>query len=267
MFFTLILIVALVGIVVGFVLSKKGDGRGSAIMTVAAILGMTVGMAHFFFRGKNPVDEHPIKVQEWHFASIAAQRMGVYLVEQQAATKALVVMPFELRTSNERRKAMMDGLGKALGEKITVVKIVDPPMPPAVKTAYESRMNPDMEQQEIPDFTLWFTAAYFDRLLQENPGDYTLVISLAGLPEDAANMRCIREKRGLKFATTFSPLFKLHPLMKDGHLIADVQQHPSPNPEAEPPDDEALIPSFDRRYLLITPANMAELKQKYPDLF
>lgn len=265
MLLTIILIIALIGIIAGFVMSKKGDGRGSVIMTVAALLGMTVGLAHFFLRGAT-VDEHPVKVQEAWFASIAAERLGMSVAEQMPGAKVLIIMPFEFRTPEPRRKAMLAGIGRALKDKMVIAEVVNPPLPPAVRAAYESELNPDLEQQEVPDIAEWFTAAYFDMLLAKYPGDYTVVISLAGLPEDAQAMRCLKDPKGVKFATVFGSLYKLHPIMTAGRFIADVQHRRVPNPQAEPPDED-IVTSFERRFLLITPKNMAELKQKYPDLF
>jgi len=251
----------------GLVLSRRGDPRGTPIAVIAAILCVTVGALRVLWP---PTDEvqHPVKVKEAHFAAIAVERLGMHLAEHHAGADAIVILPFEWRTSESHRTAMKEAITRGLAGHINVVATIDPPLPLSVRAAYESRYNSaDQEQVEIPDYSTWFTAAYFDGLVADayakaSASNSTIIISLAGLPEDSAKMKLLRGHRRPKFAAVFGPVYALQPLIARGDILAATDHHPAPNHEALPPN-EAIAAAFNRRYLLITPENLAELREKY----
>jgi hypothetical protein len=267
MFITILL--AAGGMVAGQMMTRRGNPRGSAVTMVAALVGLTVAFARLLTGGGGAAD-HPVKVKEIIYAAIAAERLGLHLAEHHAGARAVVILPFELRTSEEHRAAMAQGLLKGLGDKVSVVRTIDPALPPAVKRALLSRYrSATMEQEDVPDFATWFDAAFLDQLLAESTAAVeppTLIISLAGLPEDVVRLRALRTAAKPKLATISAPVHALHSLIARGDILAVVETHPSPNHEALPPRED-VVTAFDRRFLLITPANLGEMKARYGGLF
>lgn len=251
----------------GLVLSRKGHPRGGSITVIAAIVCVTLGASRLLWP-PDARDDHPVKVKEAHFAAIAVERLAMHLAQHHAGAQAIIILPFEWRTSEAHRQAMSAALKRGLSDQIQVLATIDPPLPQAVKKAYESRYNSaDMEQVEIPDFASWFTASYFDGLVEAElskaaTDKATIIVSLAGLPEDSTRLRILRGSVRPKLAAVFGPVYALKNLIARGDIIAATDHHPAPNHEAQPPEEE-IATAFDRRYLLITPENLAEMQQKH----
>jgi len=113
------------------------------------------------------------------------------------------------------------------------------------------------------------TAAAFDGLLASNP-DCDLVLSLVGLPYDAAAMKYWQKaearQRVPRLALVNAHIYELKSKIKAGLISVVLQNKPEVYDwQAAIPEDEVTI--FSNRFIFITPENVDELAAKYHDLF
>lgn len=251
--------------IVGVVLSRQGKPIGQPLAGLGAGVGLLVVILMQF-----GVFDHVVKNETMFQADSdnASKRLGRYLAEKYPDARIVIIKPYDLINKKEVRDGMISGITEELEGKMTVVNVVDPPLPQLVRTEYEKRMARNGEEANVPDLNDWFTAAMFDEVLATHAVDCDIVVSLAGLPEDSRNLkfwqRPDRPKLALGFSMTRVPFRRF----VSGDIVAAVSYRlKTPLPADLPETDDEVVKEFNYRYYLITPDNAAKIRTKQPRLF
>lgn len=261
----LVIVLAVLGMIAGAILSRRGDRRGNVVAIVAAAVGVVAALGHGLGLFSEPP---PVHQRERAYEHIAGQRVGVYVAEQKPGARVVVIAPFEHYVYERRRQALLVGLTEGLGDAVTVTATVEPPLPPDVRAAYEAYGEGEGEgDEEFPPIDAWFTVDYFDNLLAEHAGDADVVISLAGLPTGAAKLAFWDRADRPVIVSVFGPSPVLGDRIASGDVLAAVKDRLSATYTGEMPEDFDLVAAFNRRFVMVTAENLAEVREQSPRLF
>lgn len=258
----LVIVLAVLGMVAGAILSRRGDPRGNAVAVLAAVVGMTAALGYSLGLFSDPP---PVHERERNYEHIAGERVGLYVAEQKPDARVVVIAPFEHYTYEPRRQALLAGLTEGLGEQVTVIETVEPPLPPDVRAAYEAYGEGEGDEQ-FPPIDAWFTVDSFDALLAEHAGDADVIISLAGLPTGAEKLAFWDRADRPALVTVFGPSLLLAHRIASGDILAAVKDRLSARHSLETPSDD-VVTAFNRRFVLVTADNLDEVRQESPRLF
>ena len=116
----------------------------------------------------------------------------------------------------------------------------------------------------------YMNAKYFNQLFDENKDAqlFILTISLPFDPGQASRIKLWGIKNGQKLVLINADVHYLYNEIKNGVVAAAIVMRPDLKQadfEKNAPYD--LKKAFDARYVLVTPANLAEVAKKYPTLF
>lgn len=206
---------------------------------------------------------------------IAARGLAGEVVRSQASgTKVLVLSnPFTQRPEvakaiDEMEKAGMAGLIDGLKGKLPLEAVAFPELKP------EAVQNPAAVLTGIETTTpLSFLIApdAFDKAIQQHP-DCNLVISLIGLPGDLATCGAWKASSPVKFALLL-PDFRsitdsatIVQAVKSGKLVAFVLPKPG-SPDNNVPANADWQSEFDRRFVLVSAANVEQVLHGAKNLF
>lgn len=195
---------------------------------------------------------------ELKYAKAASIVMGRNLAEMYPGSRALVVVN-KGWDKNQRFKNLIDGLKEGVGDKLEIVNIDYPKIPPPPKT------DPN-EPDEMFMMEEMMKAEHFDKLFEKNR-DCNLIISMIGLPYDVGEMQLwsMPKETRPQMALLFADVHNLKNAIRAGYIIALSYKPGVKFSEEDAPDDPQK--AFDKRYIIITPKNVMELDEKYPGFF
>jgi hypothetical protein len=263
-FILLVVAVAAVGgMILGLIRSRKGAASGSAIAGVCMIVGLAAALA-WAMRDRD--DLAAVVVQkERTYQQVSAQKLGAHIAETYPDARVAVILPFELIHEDADRAAIVTGVLEGLGENASNVMRIDGRLPDDVRRAALEAVRLG-ESSRMPQRNEWYTPAYFDELVEPAMGKCDVLISLIGLPEDAAAPQFWRRPDRPKLAVWYGPVRRLRAPIAAGDVAAAVARRPDAIDDGEPAPDD-LDAAFDRRFLLVTPQNVAQVAQQYPSFF
>lgn len=272
----LLLIGAGIGAVLGVRASKKGEGAGQIVAIGCAAFALLVVIASL--AGSERYTPKIVKSMG-SYGYAGGVVLGRHLAQTHAGSRVLILTEpvFDGEAPHDIQRAMVEGLEDGLGSAVEVVGIVavDPPQA-YVERARQSWARDGLDPPEgqttnsIPslmrDHQRWYDVRYFAELLAEHTGTYDLLISTVGLPRGFAGSALSRHASLPEFALMNAPGQPLKELIEIGAVDVAVAEKPTANPwevlQNAPADVEE---AFDKRYILVTKANLAEVAAAYPE--
>ncbi len=262
-----IMVIAAAGMIFGLVQERRGATWGRPLTIACAVIALLMAVGAMVGGGGGGVDVDKIRKREAAYQKIAAQRMGQYLAENFSGMTALVVKPIEFGEPSDAMKAQLEGLEEGLGNQVEIAEIVSPEIPEEFRQMME-QSGADMQGAPIPpmaDMSM-LQADSFNAAVDDMLDDVDLVISLVGSPMDMENLSLWQGSDPPKLAVYgFPQMPGIKEAIEGGYIVAFVTNRPDPDPEANKEMPKGLE-DFENRYILITPENVRQLTEDYPNL-
>ncbi len=253
----IVMILALIGMIVCAKKQRTNPNAQSlavALLIIVVICGIAILYKSGMFGGDSTIENYQA------YEQVKAKVLGEAIAKQFPAQKILVIETPNYE-KNKRTQAILDSLKEGLGSCQMIVKV------PQIQKPKSAGDNPeDIDMLPMEEL---IKAKDFDQLINANKG-VACVVTTFGFPMDIKNMRTLRNAMKPtgkpKFAMLTGDISRAQSLIKSGAVVAVVTYKPGIefNDEAPPSDTKE---AFDKRYILITPKNMAELAKKYKKLF
>lgn len=235
---------------------------------LAFVLLVGAGLGAWIFFKPNP---HGNAMQ---VRAIATRGLAEHLVLVYAGKQALVVSnPFSGQPGAPRHivqaeEAGVRGLRDGFAGKVSIAAVVFPELKP------EALVNPRAllgETDTTTPLSYLVSTDAFDQLARQHPG-CELIVSLIGLPVELNRCESWTAPSGPKFALLLPDLriigdtAAVEAALKSGRLAGFVLRKPgAPGDDSAPSKD--FRTEFERRFVLVTPANLEQVRQVHPALF
>ncbi len=237
---------------------RTGTPRAKAVTVVCAMTAIVVAVAHAAWRDTPSAMRAQLERMELAYTGVSTQMLGHHLAAEHPGAKVMVIYPMAHLRDPGRFEALMTGLERGLGEQAAILVRHDPELPKAYHVADFAR---DKEAFEEIDVNSWFNAAYFDRMIEAHGKNCDVVISLAGLPDDYANMRFWNKPGRPRMALAYYGAPGLRHAVREGFIDAAVVMRQEPVFDGRmPPED--LDEAFSRRYHLMTQSWLEERRDR-----
>ena len=245
--FGLIMIGAFIGLII---VAKKQKTQHNAQMAAVIFAGVVLvcGVAisvHNLFYDKNAKYEGI----ENGYAESTAYIMGEELAKRFPGAKLLVIVEPDYQ-NNKTMLGMVNALKKGLGSKMTKVDVE----PLKVKIP--------------PTYTLLsvMKAKDFNSIIKAKKP--SIVLTLVGLPNDFQKLDIWKmyedePEKAPKLAVINGSISDLYPVIKEGVVVAAVRYKPDVFVDENDVCPADYKKAFDKRYLMITPKNVDQIKKKY----
>jgi hypothetical protein len=236
-----------------------------ALAFVIVVLGV---VAARWFLQPNP-QRNALRARE-----LATHGLAAYVAGVQPGARLLVFSnPFTKRSDAAARIVEMEEAGlRGLRNGIANGGSIGAVVFPEIKA--EARNNAramDIHPESTTPLSFLIAPEAFDKLIQQH-SDCTVAVSLIGLPSELEQCESWTKAGGVKFVLLLPDMRLLgggvavKQAMAAGKLLGLVLNKPeAPNDENPPtgtPQEE-----FDKRFLLVTPENLADMMRRYPHLF
>ena len=243
----------IVGVIMGvafigmIVCAKKQNAISAAKPAALGLLVVVIICAIMLLSGGKSADEDVITA-EVQYAASTTYTLGKHLSHTMPGAKVLVVTS-TIRKDNEFQQAKIKALKEGLSPATTDV-------------VFEALAGNNHEG---------VTAADMNKLFAKHK-DCDLIITLIGLPFDMEKMKIWNQflkdkKKTPKLAIISEDIFALGAFIQSGLIVGAVVLNPKYRPIENPPVPANYDEAFKKRYLLITPKNVAAMSKKYPKLF
>lgn len=233
-----------------------------------------VGAAVWFFTKPNPVGT-TLRIREIAARGLAEELVRAELVPSQpSGTRVLVLSnPFTQRANiaksiSDMEQAALTGVWEVLGGGISGGAVAFPELKP------EAQQNPAALLTGIETTTpvsFLVTPDAFDKVIKQH-ADCVVVVSLIGLPGELEACEAWKPASPVKFALLL-PDFRsitdsatVVQAVKSGKLVAFVLAKPGA-PDNNVPASGDWKEEFERRFQLVTAANVEQVLQSMPNLF
>jgi len=255
----------------GLAKQKAGIAWGRPVATVAAIVAVAAALWQLL-GGGTPSGEDVARIER-AYQRIGAQKLGIYLAGRFPNARVLIVTEPKSDAAPDvpdSNSSLLQGLREGLEGKVTIVGEVAPEMPEGLSDTFRGETGmppgePGMEEM-LPPTEFWFTAAVFDKLVEEHKDRCDLVVSTIGLPMDLRGMKFWRMRTAPKLALANASVYELRAAIKSDRVSAAVTYNPTAAFElVMPPSD--LDEAFSKRFLLVTAENVDEIAETYAELF
>ena len=246
---TWVILVTVAAAVAAAISAKTGSPRArmvTVVLTVGALL--SVG-AHLLLHDEQAAFRQRMMKRELAYTQISTRVLGEHLAQRYPGTKALVIYPFRYVRDNDRFNALLQGLEEGLGDAVETVHH-DPWVPEVYRVDDPARQKEAYEN--LPVHT-WYTADYFDKIIEQHGQGCRIVISLTGLPEDQQRMRLWQRPDRPAMVLGWFSVPNLREMVDEGRIDAAVTVRTKPAHQTQqdmPPDD--LQTAFDQRYELLS---------------
>ena len=247
------IIVMIVAGIVAFVAmnkQKQGAAWGQPVAIICAIIAIVAALWSTVsnLSGSGAKKAH----REVEFQKIQTRKLGQYIAQNHAGAKVIIINdPFNDGT---RPNPMLEGLKDGLGSAVTIVAEVAPAVP-----KMENAEGPEGEMMEPME--TWYTARAMDDILKGANADYDMVITCIGLPAGG-----LARLKGKKVAIAGGSVYEYGPAIQGKMIVAAVTYKPDAEYDDKPVPSN-MEEAFNKRYLLVTPENLAEVATKYGELF
>ncbi|MBR4675519.1 MAG: hypothetical protein IKP00_13735 [Victivallales bacterium] len=250
-----ILALAAIGAIVGWSNSKKGVAWGQPVTILCAIIAIAIGgylsWSNSFGGGQNK----SAQAREIEYQKVMTRQLGNYLKEKFSGKKAIIIKdPYTKEDSPS-----LVGLNEGLDGAITIVDTIYPE-PPKPKGG-----DPDMEMMDPME--TWYTKKVLEEMMKGKDAD--IIITTIGLPMGVGcagkefNANCLK---GKKVVFAGGSIYEHGRGFATGCIAAAVTYKPNAEYDEKPvPKDQQA--AFDKRFLLVTSDNFAEVSKTHPDIF
>lgn len=262
-----IMLIAAAGMIFGLSKQKAGAAWGKPLAVVCAIVALLCALGNIFTSGGPDVAQ--VRDREMAYQKIGAQKLGLFLAEKYSGAKAIIIVEPTLSAGAVKPSAVLDGLKAGFGTSITIVEEISPDIPESARNAFSEEMPMDEGGEGgemLPPLEFWFTAKIFDEMVKKNTDKCDLIVTTIGLPMDLGAMKFWTMKKRPNLALASGSVYELKKAIAGEAIVAAVTYNPKAvYDEKNPPAD--LDAAFDKRYLLVTPENIASVAGQYGDLF
>ncbi len=251
-----IMILAAIGLLIGWSQSKKGAEWGQPMTIVCALIAIVAAFWGVIrqLRGSDSMEAID---REKAFQQFQTEKLGRYIAENYAGKKVVII--YAPRITIEKNNAYL-GLIRGLGDSVNWEK-VQVPLPPG--TTDDTYIDP---------IEYWFDCKKFDETVAAFD-NVDLYVSLVGMPLKAkcdknGKFSAPSKAANSKFvvASGTARISQIVPYIQNKGIIATVTYKPDGIFD-ESPCPKKMEDAFDKRYLLVTPDNLKELMGKYEELF
>ena len=277
-----VMVVAAVVMIWGLTKQKAGAEWGKPVATLAAIVALVCALAQIF-SGQGPSQKSVMSAQ-LKYLSTSTEVLGQHLAEKYAGKKVLIIVPPTSKFAQENNSALIDGLKKGMGDKLTIVAEVAPEVPKNMPGMMPPPMMPppvagkDGKPGEVPpqptaeDMLLmgpiefWLTPERFDAMLRPYMAKVDIVITTIGLPMEVAKLQFWNASPRPTMVIATGSIFELKKAIEGKAVVAAVTYNPKAVYDNKMPPAK-LQEAFDKRFVLVTSENVGEVSKKFPELF
>ena len=254
MFNIVVLVIMGVAFVGMIVCAKKQNDFPAAKSAAIGLLVVVVACAIAFLLHGGSAGQNDAVQAEMKCVASSSYVLAKHLSKTMPGAKVLVVTD-KIDEKNAFQQAKIKALKEALSPAITDVVFDVPP----VKASPAGITISDV-----------MVAADMDKLFAKHK-DRNLIITLIGLPADMKNMKIwnqfLRDKKKTpKLAIIPGDVYSLGAFIQSGLIVGAVVSNPDYHYVDDAPVPKTYEEAF-KRYLLITPQNVLNIRKKYPKMF
>jgi hypothetical protein len=267
-----IIVVAVIGMVVGLSKQKAGIEWGKPVAIVCIVVALVVALwSSVRTLGGN--NNAGVVDREITFQKLGGKKLGLYLAEKHAGAKVLILTEPKLGSQTGKPNPLVEGLKEGMGSTLTVVAEASPEVPADKAKAFAKEMPMEgtpsggAATEMMPPLEYWYTAKIFDALLGKYDGQFDLLVTTIGLPQDAARGSAILKGKSCpKIAVLNGSIYDLKAAFKPTMIVAAITYNPKAVYDDKPvPRD--LDEAFGKRFLLVTPETLPAVGSANPDIF
>jgi len=225
---------------------SKQNAQGIAVLLAAIVViaGISIAVHNLFYDTNSKY-----KQIENGYAKSIAYVLGQNIAERFPKSKILVIVSPNYQKKSEQ-KAMIATLQEGMGSKMSKVSIE----PLKIKVGPNSRLSDVMHAKD------------FNLLIKKNKPN--IVISLVGLPMDFPKLKIWEQfednpEKATKLAIINGSVSKLYQPIKSGVIVAVVRYNPDVLVDKDDVYPGDYKKAFAKRYLLITPENVDNIRKKF----
>lgn len=248
----LVMLLAIIGI---FVSKKRIPKHPKAVNTMTAfiiVLLVDVGFILYYTGVIGNIRETKLKKREYSYSATRAFMIDKFLKTQPELKKKPVKALIYTLKGYENNPRLFD-----------LVKALEELFEPAIKCTIAPISLPDEKMHHYDQME----ASHFDKIMTKH-NDCDIIISTIGLPEDVENMDLWRidcEKAPISIILDGS-LKDISKYVENDQIQMLIINRLDAEITAKPiPDDPET--AFNERYLIVTPENIKQIKNKFKQLF
>lgn len=266
-----IMIVAGIGMVVGLQKQKAGAEWGKPVAIVCIVVALIAALWSSVKTLGGKGNNAGVVDRELRFQQLGGEKLGKYLAEKHAGAKVLILTEPKLGTQTGKPNPLVEGLKKGMGSALTVAAEASPEVPADKAKAFAKEMPMEgasggAQGEMMPPLEYWYTAKIFDTLLGKFDGQFDLLVTTIGLPQDARSSAILKGKSCPKIAVLNGSIYDLKGAFKPTMIVAAITYNPKAVYDEKPvPKD--LDEAFNKRFLLVTPDNLQQVGSTNPDIF
>lgn len=255
----ILMILGAVGMLYGLHKYKtKGVAWGRPLAGACGVFALVMALVNLTMTiGGDTQRINSIMEKELRYYDAKMQYLATHLSEAHPGATYLLITNQQTTHNQDRYDVMKAALGS-----------LDIQYEQAVVPAEEAGMMEGVPGEVPMDADMYLTAERFDEII-ESYSDVDMVISTLGLPMDYRDMEFWRKKADERpqLVLVDAYVYDLKRAIEKEAIAAVVQYRPDAqyNPDEDVP--EGVNEAFDKRYILITPENVAEMDTKYDGLF
>ena len=250
-----VLLIAAIGAIIGWTNSKKGAEWGQPMTIICAIVAICMGLWLAYRNSSPSAGRSAAMARENAYREAKVNVLANKVKELLPGKKAIVIIDPNVDITKDVEMLLWKNL---FGLSDDDFLKPEPPAPP-------KGADPEMVMMEPMDE--WFVEPMFKKLVEGKQFDF--IIFTTSLP------RGIKVVKG-QFTAPYMKdksvvlasgnLFGCAPLLNSGVAVAAITSSPSAvyDDKPAPKDTQA---AFDKRYILISKDNVAELVKSNPDIF
>jgi hypothetical protein len=266
-----IMIAAAIGMVIGLQKQKAGAEWGKPVAIVCIVIALVAALWSSF-RTLGGSNNAGVVDREITFQKLGGKKLGLYLAEKHAGAKVLILSEPKLGSQTGKVNPLVEGLKEGLGSALTVAAEASPEVPADKAKAFAKEMPMEGAPggagagEMMPPLEYWYTAKIFDTLLGKYDGQFDLLVTTIGLPQDARSSAILKGKSCPKIAVLNGSIYDLKGAFKPTMIVAAITYNPKAVYDDKPvPRD--IDEAFNKRFLLVTPENLQQVGSTHPDIF
>jgi len=263
---------AAAGMILGLIKYRQGVdwGRTLVIAGLAVFVPAGIYTAVRQFWGPS-LDGGSVAERTRGYTRVSTEKLGRYLAETFPGSKALVIEPLPhpysplCASTRTQIDLALDGLREGFGDRVEVVSVVPPVLPPHVVEAAwdEDGVFTSDTMIAVDD---WLDSHFFNQMIEREGAGCDLIVSLASaFPADYVQLSIYnqdpRPKLALWFPAEYRRAYAVREAIAEGEIDAVVTALPRRSAKGSVPGD--LDEAFNQMFLLLTPATAEKITQKY----
>jgi hypothetical protein len=214
-------------------------------------------------------DTSSVISREMLYQQVAGRGLGAYLAAAYPGARVLILSEPNLNDqAAPREHPLIVGLKEEIAGKLPVVAEVRASIPVDKQNAFAAEMpvGANAGGLMMPPLEYWYTAEVFDGLLSDYAGQYDLVATVIGLPQDVGASAVLSGTSHPRVALLNGSIYDLKAALTPDRVVAAITYNPKAVYDDKPvPMD--LDEAFAKRFLLVTPETVQQQSRDYPDIF